>query len=299
MTDAIQSLGAASTTDPVARLAAKLQNHPRMVNAALHYAKAMSSADWRGTPELVSKVMSQGPRIRLVLYVLWLHFIADPDDLDSGPTLGRIMDICAVRGELNESAVRAMLGLMRLGGYIKLVHGSRDRRLKIFTPTVRLIDTVKDMFTRSFEAFDIIFDGANWAERARADEAFFREIYVACGRPFVEGEAMLTERFPALHALMAMGGGFTVLLRLFIAEVEREQSPSTVTIQRATSIPRTQIWRVIRKAAELELIDVDEAGKVVDMSRFRTMLTDYVATEIAYYAVQLQGRHMRSIELSA
>lgn len=275
------------TTDSVAILAEEVMRHRNYRAAVMRYVQAMSESKWRHTPALVGKIMSQGPRIRLVLYVTWLYFTADPTDPDSGPALNRILEICAVRNETSQRAVTAMLGVMRLARYIELVRGTRDRRLKIYRPRPVLVDTVRDMFLRSFSAFDLIFEEAGWAERAASDEAFFREIYVTCGRPFIEGEAMVTERFPDLHSVMMMDGGFTVLLQLVKADLEGLPLPSTLALHRTTLVPRTQVWHIIQKAAEFGLVDLDQ-GRVVDVGRLSDTMGRSVATELAYYAVHMK-----------
>ncbi|HEX4506074.1 MAG TPA: hypothetical protein VH722_10120 [Alphaproteobacteria bacterium] len=273
--------------DPVADAALKIMRHRHYHRALMHYVVSMSQADWRNTPALVTKIMSQGPRIRLVLYIVWLQVTADPANPDDGPTLNRILEICAIRNETSQRAVYAMLGILRLGRQIELVRGSRDKRLKIYRPSRTLINLVKDMFVRSFGAFDIIFENAHWAERAQADDAVFREVYIACGRSFVDGTALVSERFPDLHAVMMMDGGLTVLLQLLIAHLERRPLQSTVALHRITSVSRTQVWQIIRKAADMGLVRLDENGRVVDVSAASAVMARYVATELAFYAVNM------------
>jgi hypothetical protein len=272
--------------DQVAVVAQKIMRHRNFHRALLHYLVAMSQAEWRYTPAIVTKIMSQGPRIRLVLYIVWLQLTADPDDPDDGPTLNRIVEICTMRNETSQRAVYAMLGILRLGRQVELVRGTRDKRLKIYRPSQTLIDLVADMFVRSFGAFDIIFENAHWSERAKIDDSLFREVYVVCGRGFVDGGGLVSERFPDLHKLMAMDGGLTVLLHLLVAHLERRPLQSTVALHRITAIPRTQIWEIIRKAADMNLLRLDEHGRIADVSAAATTAARYVATELAFYAVE-------------
>jgi hypothetical protein len=271
--------------DEVAVVAQRIMRHRNFHRALLHYVVAMSQAEWRNTPAIVTKIMSQGPRIRLVLYIVWLQLTADPDDPDDGPTLNRILEICAIRNETSQRAVYAMLGILRLSRQVELVRGSRDKRLKIYRPTKTLIGMVADMFVRAFGAFDMIFEDAHWSEQSKIDDSLFREVYVTCGRGFVAGEAFVSERFPELHRLMMMDGGFTVLLHLLVAHLERRPLQSTVALHRITAVSRTQIWVIIRKAADMNLLRLDEHGRIADVSAAATAAAHYVATELAFYAV--------------
>lgn len=278
----IPTAAADGVRDEVAELAARIAASPQATSATIQYLSAMSV--WRRTPALVNKVMSQGPRARLALYLLYFHLAADPSDASSRATLARLFEACDRRKEASHTAIRAMLGLMQLGGYIATERLPGPRAAKVYRPLPPFVDMIRDMFCRSFSAFDLIFPGAGWERKAREDFQFFRNVYITCGKPFVDGEAMVTERFPVLHELLALDGGFVVLASYALSEIRGEPFATTVALHKEFGVSRTQGWRITQRAQQHGLLDVAGNGRVHRAEALAQLFHRYVATEMAFYA---------------
>ncbi|NMN57903.1 hypothetical protein FHT36_001800 [Xanthobacter sp. SG618] len=206
---------------------------------------------------LLNRVLSDRGRNMFGLMVLYLDAL--PPAEGGGLTAARIVALCTSTGLCSRGRAKAMLALMRWGGYLTSAEPAEDRRVKPLMPQEKLVTLQHQRWRLVFEAGSA-FDPelARLAPRL-ADPAFTRVLAVTLGEAFLSGFRPVSAA-PELLDLVDRDGGLMVLLALFTAESAREEPPSIANLSRRFHLSRAHVLDLLRLSEERGLVERGARG---------------------------------------
>lgn len=200
---------------------------------------------------LLNRLLSDRGRNMLGLLVLYLDAL--PPAEGGGLTTARIVALCTSTGLCSRGRAKAMLALMRWGGYVAPAAPGEDRRVKPLMPQEKLVALQHRRWRLVFEAGSA-FDPelARLAPRL-ADAAFTRVLAVMLGGAFLAGFRPVSAAME-LDDLVDRDGGLMVLLALLTAESTGEEPPSIANLSRRFHLSRAHVLDLLRLAEEQGLV---------------------------------------------
>ena len=117
---------------------------------------------------ILNRVVTEAWRFEMLVYTLYLHDMFDPAVPGSGLTLSNLQDICKRQQCASPGRVTAILGIMRIGGFVRQQSSAGDRRIKHLVPSKKFMDIVEGWNNRIFQIIDAVCPGDNLAETHRS-----------------------------------------------------------------------------------------------------------------------------------
>ena len=152
--------------DPLSNVSHAIAQHPNFTSAVLVYVQEM--AKWRGSLGRVAAAATSYGGTQAVGFVLVLHFANTTGNPDNGATYTRLHEICQLRNLCGSRALRTLLTLARLAGYLQVEQGC-DRRVQILVPTRKLIAKSQDLYRCPMSSLDQLVERPIYAEAIRSD----------------------------------------------------------------------------------------------------------------------------------
>jgi hypothetical protein len=262
--------------DQLAGIAARIAAHPKFDDAVLHYAQSL--LEWKAANRQVGKAQASHARSSIIGYILFLHFAADPADPDDGATYQKLWALCERRRDCGPRVLKTALALFRFARFVTQENGQRDRRLRLYRPTPKLVEFVTDWYARSLGSFDRLNESNQLAARMRADPEFLREVTLATGYPYLRLDIKLVQHFPQLYQLFMTDGGFPVVTLLAKARLTGESLPQPSVIGKQFGISTSQVRNVLKSIEAQGLLRPEGEGGLLALYRA------YVAREMALFA---------------
>ncbi len=256
-----------------------LRAHPAFDGVAVR-AAAKLVATYSGN-RLLNRVLND--RGRLLFCFLALYLDALPEAEGGGLTVSRMVRLCQETGVCSRGRTKAMMALMRWGGYLEAAEGGSDRRVKPLVPTPHMRAEFRARWRQHFE-FLAPLDPVAGRALARLDEAeFFARLAIALVEGFRGGFRVL--RFaPDFSPSAERDGGALVLIALFAAARSADGAPSIADLSRRFHISRAQVLQILKEAETDGLVrrdGVTTAGALTP--RGEDAILDFFATFLAYF----------------
>jgi hypothetical protein len=105
---------------------------------------------------LLNSVFNDRGRFLIGMFVQYLHHVRLDGETEAGLTVGRLRALCVKTGTSSPGRATAMLGLMRLSGYVTAAPRPRDGRQRVFVPTQRLVALQRRRWSRHLAALSLI-----------------------------------------------------------------------------------------------------------------------------------------------
>ena len=269
-------------SDPLADVAAVIRSQPRFDAATLRYAEGVLS--FREGPRLLNKISSSHARSQIAGYVVYLQFEADPADPDGGPSYHKLLELTQRRRDCGPRVLKTILALLRLAGFVTLHKGQRDRRLRIYRPTDKMIAFTRDWYAAAFASFDALDPAGNHSARVRNKPDVLRQVILAIARPYIQQDIQLAAHYPTMFDIYMTDCGSPVVATLASVFLKGEAPPSPQAIAERFGSSVSQVRNVLRKLADGALIEMSAGGRVVAIGPLLDLYQNYVARELALYA---------------
>lgn len=254
--------------------------HPRFAAAVHQY--TLGVTDFRQGPRLLNKLVSHNDRFRVIGYLIYLHCHHERYG-HYGATYSNLLALCVAHRHASPRAVKTVLAMLQLGGFISVVRDPDDRRSKVYRPTEKMWGFSDKWLTYGFGALDALDPEGRRVEALHADPEYARYFYVTACQEFQAGE-QLTDRVPEFAHFFAHEGGFPVLAAIMLADGEGGPVPSRAAIAERFGSTKTQVGNLLTVAADQGLVTLDAVGTATPTGRMRDLYARWVAIELAYYA---------------
>ncbi len=267
--------GAPLSTEAVAALRA----HPRFAEAARQVSQCLTSL-YQGN-RILNQLVNDRGRVLLGFLLLQLHYAKREDDPQSGLTAGRVVDLCVEHGICSRGRAKALLMLMRVGGYLAPAPGGPDKRIRLLVPTERLTALHYDRWRCQFRAIALILPEGERALQALDDPRFVPVFLDRLSGYFFSGHRVLGVS-PELGAYIDRNAGLLILLSLLLAsDAENPERPVPISISGLAnrySVSRAHVLKFLRDAAGDGLIARPGPGDQIALTpRFIEALEKFLA----------------------
>ena len=248
-----------SAAEDMARIAL-IRAHPRFAEAMAKTAKGLVDA-YDGN-RLLNRILNDRERSVFALMALYLH--ANPDSAGRGLTAGRIIELCRETGLCSRGRAKAMLVLMRWGGYLEPCTepgGPADRRQRPLVPTLQFLEMQASRWRRHFEAISLM-DACGTAALTRLDNPAFRAELIRTMMARFRAGMRLLDYAPALNLFASRDGGMLIVFQLLLSAQPDDVFPPQGVISipvaelgRRFHVSRAHVLKVLRDAESAGLIE--------------------------------------------
>ena len=207
------------------------RNRAHFLDAAIRYTAI--SAPFYGNNFILNKVVPEAWRFQMIVFLLHLHDIRDPNDPRSGLTLGNFQRLCKDLSFASAGRAFAFLNMMRVGDYIARSRVQRDARTVHLEPTPLFITTVEKWNDGIFEMIDCATPEISLLQMRAIYPQLGREMRRRSAERIIAGWKPL-EPFPEVLHFAATDGGW-MLLAHCVADAMRNGSsiaPISVNLAR-------------------------------------------------------------------
>ncbi|MCJ2069362.1 hypothetical protein MKK75_11240 [Methylobacterium sp. J-030] len=241
----------------------------------------------------MNKLVSTDTRWRIVGYLLYLDADSETYGPAGGATYGRLLKICSRRGEAGPRLLRTVLALLRLTGFVQAVRDGRDRRATLYRPTERMDGFVREWLGYGIAALETLEPDRGWARTFATDADLPRRFLLSGGRDHVEGRPIAELMPHTLAEFTAQAGAFSVIWAVLLASDRGHSPPSRSAIGKRYGLSKTQVTNVIAAGAEQGVFALDEAGEAAPTDLLRASIGQWIAIELAYYAIHMRPETRR------
>lgn len=261
-----------------ARARAAVKAHPRF-DVAMCRAATGIVALYSGN-RLLNRVLNDRGRALFGMLSLYLHAL--PETAGGGLTAGRLAALCAETAVCSRGRAKAMLAVMRWGGYVEPGGAAGDRRVKPLVPTRRMLVLHRERWRRQFVALALVDDGAD-AVLARLDEdAFLDRLAIACGTAFRAGFRVL-RCAPAFAAIADRDSGALIFFAILAAQKAGQEPPAVAELARRFHVSRAHVLQMLKDAVADGLLERGEGGGAGRLTPAgQAALRDFFAATFAF-----------------
>lgn len=234
---------------------AQLRAHPAFDAAMTASAGALVTL-YSGN-RLLNRVLNDRGRALFGFFALYLHAV--PEAAGGGLTVSRMAAMAAEHDVCSRGRAKAMLALMRWGGYLAPAASEGDRRTRPLEPTARMVAQQVERWRLQYDALALIDPEMAEVSAHLDDRTVFDALSVALGEAFRSGYRVL-DHAPLLTNIADRDSGFMILLALFVAEREGQAPPSIAELARRFHVSRAHVLQLLKDAQADALLARDAAS---------------------------------------
>jgi hypothetical protein len=242
-----------------AEAVAALRRHPRFPDALREFG-AMAVRLYRGN-RLINLVTNDRGRLLLAVFAIYLHYARRADDPSSGLTAARLQALFVETGLGSVGRAKALIALMRWGGYIEDAPAAPDRRFKLLQPTEKMLAVHRERWRGALGAAALVAPEAAQA-LARFDAPGFLPAFVIAQASEFQGGFRLLDHGPELQLFSDRNAGFPIMFGILLSAAPDDGMPPTGAIPVSASalakrfhVSRTQVTRLLHDAHAAGLIE--------------------------------------------
>jgi DNA-binding MarR family transcriptional regulator len=229
---------------------------------------------------ILNLIISDRGRFFVSLFALDLHFRCGDDG--TGLTPGRLKEMCREQGICSATRADAVLTLMKLAGYIERAPGARDRRLREFVPTEKLIANLRKRWHCHLAPAAALLPDAAQALGMLGRPEFVRGVVRLISAHYCAGFRFI-DHVPALRRFADHNGGLMVLFSCLAAGNEDDPGPqyaasvSVSQLARSINASRAHVGKLLKEAESEGLIKRPDGGGIVLMPDLVDNLHEFFA----------------------
>jgi DNA-binding MarR family transcriptional regulator len=275
------------TGDPLFNLARNIHDHRNFDEAVLYYIDRKLLR--RQQLGFHNQVISSLAASHILTYVLLLHFEGMADERNGGATLTHLLALCEDRRLCGARALRTVLTLGQMAGYVRRVRNRLDGRVYIYEPTEKLVREARHITVQTIGSLDCLVTGRNFEGMPDLDADFVPHLIKTSIRAYVDTGVLIAEYYPAIHDLLMQKGGTSGVAAIVQSHLRGMKPPSTHQIARQFSFSASQVRNIIERAGRHGLLAISANGQVLDAAPLAALYKRYFAREIALYAKYTLG----------
>jgi DNA-binding MarR family transcriptional regulator len=235
--------------------------HPRFPFARDEFVKAMLAL-YEHKPFL-NRLLLEASRTVLVAVIMCLHARYDEADRATWPTLRLVADSMAAHGIASASRVHDLVSRLIKTGYLEQRVAPRDRRVRLLTPTRKMIAQDQDFLVSHHLPLQILFPDPGYAPIMTRDPAFQLKQRLVSRDLFALGAQILAGN-PIMMLFQGRDAGVMILIKMIqLAKIEGGAEPLKVSysdLGGSFGVSRTHVRNLLEAAEKMDLVRLTKRG---------------------------------------
>ena len=247
------------------------RDRPTFLNALESYARLFSP--FYSDHLLLNKVVTEGRRFEMLVYLLYLYQTTVRGDPLSGLTIANFKRVCAAQNVCSPNRALAIISIMRLARFLQRDQAHADARVKRLAPTPRFMDIVEAWNRTLLIVIDAAAPEAQLARAHAEHPAMGAKMRVKAAQHMLGGWHLL-DFFPEARHFIDRDGGWMLLLHCTDEALRlgkrRAIAPVAVDLGhfgRRFGVSRSHVRRILEEAHEKGLLTAPpQNGKHIALS---------------------------------
>jgi DNA-binding MarR family transcriptional regulator len=241
--------------------------HPRFPLARDEFVKAMLAL-YEHKPFL-NRLLLEASRTVLVSIIMCLYARYDEADRATWPTLRLVADSMAEHQLASASRVHDLVTRFVKAGYLELRPAPRDRRVRILTPTAKMIVQDQDFLISHHVPLQVLFPDPGYASIMARDLAFQLKQRLVSRDLFALGAQILAGN-PIMMLFQGRDAGVMILIKMIqMGGGQRGAEPLQISYSDLGSrfgVSRTHVRELLEEAEKLDLVRlIKGSGRFVEL----------------------------------
>jgi DNA-binding MarR family transcriptional regulator len=239
--------------------------HPRFPIARDEFVKAILAL-YEHKPFL-NRLLLEASRTVLLAVIMCLYARYDEAERDTWPTLRLVADSMAAHQLASPSRVQDLVSRLVKTGYLEQRASLQDRRVRILTPTKKMMAQDQDFLVSHYLPLQILFPEPGYAPVMTRDPAFQLKQRLVSRDLFALGAKILASN-PVMMLFQGRDAGVMILIKL-IQTHGRQGGPLKVSysdLGGRFGVSRTHVRKLLIEAEEMKLVCLTKTdGQFVEL----------------------------------
>jgi DNA-binding MarR family transcriptional regulator len=241
--------------------------HPRFPAARTAFVEAVLGL-YEGDA-LLNRLLLEAARQITFNMIVSLYFRYDEDDRATWPTMRALKEQMTVFGLSSPRRIEDLVARLVDLGYLETLISMRDGRVRILTPTAKMISLDQDWLTALYRPLHVMFPDPGYSEVIERDPAFQRaQRLVALG--FSAHGSQIMAGNPDIMLFMNRDAGMTILTKLVqmfdAAGGNAVEKRSYTDIGARFGVSRTHVRTLLQDAEQAGLVALSgQGGRLVEL----------------------------------
>jgi DNA-binding MarR family transcriptional regulator len=241
--------------------------HPRFPVARDEFVTAILAL-YEHKPFL-NRLLLEASRTVLMSIIMCLHARYDELDGATWPTLRLVAHSMAEHELASPSRVQDLVSRLIKTGYLEQRPAPRDRRLRILTPTTKMIAQDQDFLVSHHVPLQIMFPDPGYALIMNRDPAFQLKQRLVSRDLFALGAKILASN-PVMMLFQGRDAGIMILIKMIhMAKANGSTEPLKISyadLGTRFGVSRTHVRKLLEAAEELDLVRLTkDDGQFVEL----------------------------------
>jgi len=241
--------------------------HPRFAAARTAFVEAVLGL-YEGDA-LLNRLLLEAARQVTFNVIVSLHFRYNEDDRATWPTMRALKEQMTVFGLSSPRRIEDLVARLVQSGYLETLPSQRDGRVRILTPTAKMISLDQDWLTALYRPLQVMFPDPGYSEVIDRDPVFQRtQRLVALG--FSGHGSQILAGNPDIMLFMNRDAGMTILTKfvqmLDAAGGDAVEKLSYSDIGARFGVSRTHVRALLQDAEQAGLVALSgQGGRLVEL----------------------------------
>lgn len=239
---------------------------------------------FRRDPRVVNKLISQEARYRVVNHLLSLHAGKVLAGGPGGVTYGEMVELCAAFPGIGLRVLKTMLSMLVLTGFADSARDPADRRVKIYTPSSKLVAVACARLAAIVDALQVLEPDVPHAAALRDDPTLWMRAIHRNGRTQLDSQ-VLQSQMPEFTGFAAgREGTAQIVYAVMLADMDAAPLPSRSALARQFGLSKTQVWSIFAEGERLGYFSAGDGAAPVATDKLRRQYAKWTALELAFCA---------------
>jgi DNA-binding MarR family transcriptional regulator len=236
--------------------------HPRFPFARDEFVKAMLAL-YEHRPFL-NRLLLEVSRTVLGIIIICLYARYDEAERETWPTLRLVADAMALHHLASPSRVQDLVLRLVKAGYLEQHAAPQDRRVRILTPTRKMIAQDQDFLVSHYLPLQILFPDPGYTPIMRRDPVFQLKQRSVSRDLFALGAEVLAQN-PIMMLFQGRDAGVMILIKM-IQMAARNGGAEPLKVSYSDlggrfGVSRTHVRKLLEAAEQMELVRLTKAGR--------------------------------------
>jgi hypothetical protein len=207
--------------------------------------------------------LAEAGRGVLFIVIMCLHARYDEADRATWPTLHLVTQSTMVHDVSSPRRIHSLIAQFVDAGYLEARSSPRDRRVRILTPTAKMLEQDQDWLVAQYLPLQILFPKPGYARIMKRDPSFQLAQRLVASSFFAHGAQIMAGN-PIVMQFMRREAGITILMKLMQLVGRKglaaREEIFYSDIGKRLGVSRTQVRRILQEAEGGGLLHLTKAG---------------------------------------